>query len=119
MPTKINDIGVSPSRVRAASQEWSTTKRRWPNGRTTAKRNWSAKLREWQLEYEGITLTELNLLIAHHDSAFGEQLTFLFEDPHTATTYTVGYASDELRRESLRPNIRGRYTVKFTLEERR
>lgn len=112
----LNDI-VTISRVTYLDTEWSTEKKRWPSGRTTAKRNWVNPLRSLKIECDGITLTEYNALRDHFDDMSGSYGTFTVTDTHEAVTYTVRFADDTLRRRPVRPNVAGLYRITFDVEE--
>lgn len=48
----------------------------------------TARIRRWQLEYDGLTSTLADSLVTHKDSAKFQLLGFGFTDPRTATVYT-------------------------------
>lgn len=114
---KLNDT-KQPSRVIFFETEFSTLKKRFPNGRTTAKRSWSAPLRNWEVEYDGLTMAEFLSILAFFEARSGGYDVFQFDDPHTGTTYNVRFADDRLARVPIRPNIRV-YKCRFVLEEAR
>jgi hypothetical protein len=112
----INDT-LEPSRVRSLDIEHKTTLRTWPNGRTTSKRNWATPLHHLEIEYEGITLTEYNLLKAFYNGEFGRHGVWTLRDNHDNTVYTVRFADDRLRRLNVRPNVKGLYVIRFRVIE--
>lgn len=113
---KINDI-KEPSRTRDATTEFKTIKKTWPSGRTTAKRQWSDPLLSWRVEWDALTLTEYQAILTHFKEHSGGYATFLFDDPHTATTHTVRYEDDDLDRRMQRRNTRGLYKLTVNLQE--
>lgn len=57
----------------------------------------TARIRRWQLEYDGLTSTVADSLVTHKDSAKFNLLGFGFTDPRTGTVYTnVHYESFEI-----------------------
>lgn len=112
---KLNDV-LEPSNTRRAATEWKTDKKTWPNGRTTARRMWSQPRHSFELEFDGINLTEYQALQGHFNEHSGGYATFPFTDPHSGLTYTVRYDDDELERRMVR-NVRGLYRVRVKLEE--
>ena len=114
--TLINSV-VTPSRVTKSSSKWSTIKKTWPSGRTTAKRSWGSPQAFFELEWDGITLTEYNLLKAHFAANSGCYGVFTLTDTHDSVTYNVRYTSDELSRDNVNPNVRGLYKIKIQFEE--
>ena len=111
----LNDV-VTPSRVTSRTRHWHTVKKQWPNGRRSTKREWTAPLDDFTVEFDGITLAEYNLLIEHFDSVSGSFGQFTFTDTHDGTTYNVAYADDTLVRKAISPNVRGLYTIQIKLE---
>lgn len=112
----LNDT-LEPNRVKSLEREFKTIKRVWPNGRTTAKRQWALPLHTLEIEYEGITLSEYDSLVTFFDSVSGGFGTFTVRDNHDATVYTVRFADDTLRRRNVRPNVKGLYFITFRVEE--
>lgn len=113
---KLNDV-KEPSRTSRKTTEWKTIKKTWPSGRTTRKRQWANARHTFRVEWDALTLTELQALEMHFNEHSGGYAAFTFDDPHTATTYTVAYADDEFDREMQRRNSRGLYRLRLYLEE--
>lgn len=112
----LNDV-VTPSRVTAFNKNYKTTLREWPNGRTSAKRNWATALHDITVFYDGISLTEYQALLAHFDSNNGMFGVFTVTDTHTSTTYNVRFADDSFARTAISPNTIGRYNITLRLRE--
>lgn len=116
--TLLNSV-AEPSRIIDATKGWSTLKKRWPNGSTTAKRLWTDPLRSWNIEYDGLTLAEFDALEAFFDDQSGAFGVFEFLDPHTGLTYNVSFAEDIIRRQNCVPNMRGLYKLSLRIDETR
>ncbi len=112
---KLNTV-IPISRVLEAAPEFKTSIKSWPNGRTTARREWASSRRSWEIEYDGITLAQFQLLEAHFAANYGRYGTFAFDDPHTGQSFTVRYDQDELNRKPVKPNTRI-YKVRVKLQQ--
>lgn len=112
----LNDT-LEPSRITSLEKEYNTTIRTWPNGRTTAKRNWASPLNRLEVEFEGITLTEYNSLKTFFDTESGRHGVWTLRDNHDDTIYSVRFADDILRRRNVRPNVKGLYVIRFRVIE--
>jgi hypothetical protein len=108
---------LAPTRISRAASEWSTIKKEWPNGRVTTKRMWSAKKRSWEVEWDGISLTQFNSLETFFDTHKGGYAVFQFTDTHTGVTYDARFVDDELKRTNARNTVRGLYRVTVKIEE--
>ena len=113
---KLNDV-LTPARIRRASVEHGVEMKVWPNGRTTARRNWASPLHRFEVEFDGISLAEWQALKAHYDSVSGQFDTFTFEDTHDGTEYVVRYDNKTLERRNATPNSGGVYKVRVKLVE--
>lgn len=112
----LNDV-LAPSRITNMGTEFKTKKKQWPNGRTTARREWDQPLHQFEVEWDGITLAEFDALRDHFVARSGGYAVFTFTDTHTDTIYNVRYADDRLMRPPVKKNVRGLYKVKVKLEE--
>jgi hypothetical protein len=116
MPADLNSV-AEPNRTAKKTIEWQTTVKRWPNGRRSARRNWTNSLKHFEIEYDAINLTTLTALEAFFNSHQGEYATFTFTDNHTGITYTVAFDQPTFDREMVIANSRGVYKVKLKLVE--
>ncbi len=112
----INSV-VEPTRISSLGVEWKTTRKTWQNGRTTSKRLWATPLHTFEVEWEGINESQYSALKAFFNDQYGEWGVFDLIDTHTNTTYQVSFDDDTLKRENIRPNVRGLYRIRLKFQE--
>lgn len=111
----INDI-VPPSRITRLAAEFETSSKRYPNGRITRKRHRASPVIRLEVEWDGITLAQFELLRAFFYARAGGFGSFRVRDTHTETLHTVVFSDDALSRENVKPNVRGLYKIKLKME---
>jgi hypothetical protein len=116
MPAWLNGV-LPPDRCEEHELEYPVQVKRWPNGRISSRLMASQPTRTWSVTWDGLSLTQVNLLKAHYESCKGMHLPFTFTDPHTSEMFTVKYASS-FKRKTVRPGVM-LYKVEHKLEELR
>lgn len=113
----ITMIGVKPSHVTSVDVTQKTTSKKWPNGRITARREWAEPKYEFELEYNGISFAQYQLIEQHFLSMGGKFTEFDFTDERTSpsTLYLVRYNQDDLTRKPVKKDVGFMLTIKVKI----
>lgn len=115
-PRPVNSAAAylpDPTHVLEASVTIETTRKRFPTGRATSKRQVSTPTRALRLEWDGLSSAEFGELRAFFEARSGGYEPFIVTDPHTGDSYTVRFDGDEIRRRPSRRNIIGLYRIQI------
>lgn len=112
----LNDV-LTPSRILNSKTRFKTTIKEWPNGRTSAKKNWANPLTEFDVEFDGITLVDFGNLKQFFVDNAGQYGVFRFRDTNDNVIYDVRFGEDVLQRKPIRKNVRGLYKIRIKLKE--